>query len=105
MACRDCIKKNLMIGRDITTSKVSDVISENKDLFRGNQPMQIRIKGSQVVLIYEDECFSATLTRTGWRPGAADTIIRRDYSIPDRVAARKVARLFDKVRSELRTHA
>lgn len=94
-----------MNGADVTASKVSDVIRENKDLIRGNQPVQIQLKGSKVVLVYEDECFSATLSSRGWSAGAANTLFARGQKVSDQKAARMVAHLFERARSELRTHA
>ena len=93
-----------MTGVDITTSEVSSVIRENRDLIRGNQPVQIRLKGSKVALVYEDDCFSATLTSRGWSAGAANTLFARDLKISDQKAARMVSQLFAKARSELRKH-
>lgn len=105
MACRDCIKTRLVNGRDVTTSRVYEEITNNRDLYRGNLPVQIKLKGSKVSLVYEDECFSATLSGRGWSAGAANTLFARGIPVSDRKAARMVSQLFDKVRSELRIHA
>lgn len=94
-----------MNGVDVTTSKVSAVIRENRDLIRGNRPVQIRLTGSKVVLVYEDECFSATLSRRGWSAGAANTLFARGQKVSDQKAAVMVEQLFERARSELRTHA
>lgn len=104
MACRECQKKRLMNGVDITMSRVSSVIRENKDLIRGNNPVQIMVKASKVVLVYEDECFSATLSSRGWRAGAANTLFARGQKVSDQQAARMVEKLFERARSELREH-
>jgi hypothetical protein len=90
----------MMAGVAITSSEVSIVIRENRDLIRGNKPVQIRMTGSRLALVYEAECFSATLTRDGWLAGAANTLFE-GQRVSDQKASRLVRQLFDRARSEL----